>query len=324
MKNILTLILLDGLLLGMLGCEEDFSPLGDYHEQYAVTAQLNIDSSSHIILISKSSAQHLSNDPNEFVFNHLSGAEVKVFVGENVFLFQEVLNTADNQKINSKIIAYYEYDGIIPGYNNNLRLAVLTPDGDRLSAETKTTKKLFFDVTKSAQVFPPESEAVNFIEIIWDTTRKELYSYKNFYFTFYRMIDGEFKRFTREIPSDFVKSGKEPVAQYFRFNNQTGFAAQKEAVEKTLLSISESDENKSSYFIGRIYLEVYQMDEVLSRYYSSVGAELDQYSVQIGMNDYTNIKGGFGVFGSYSKNVFIIPIQWEYIRSLGYTPYAEH
>lgn len=323
MKKVFYISLLFIAIIIFVKCEENISPLGNYHEQYAVTAQLNIDSSSHVILISKSSPNPFSSDPSELIYKHAPGAEVKLFSDDEVYEFTEVTNDNSSDGIDMNIGGYYSLDGFIPGYNKNLRLSVVTQSGDQLSAYTATTKKQFFDISKSSEMYPPPLDTIDFIQVIWDTTRKELYSYKYFYFTYYRMVDNELKKYEKEIPSDYIETKEGLVPQYFRFNNATGFGAQRDAIERTLLSISEGDNDKASYYIGRIYLEMYQMDESLSRYYSSIGTELDQFSIQIGTNDYTNIDDGFGVFGSYSKNVFIIPILWEYIRSLGYTPYAE-
>jgi len=89
-------------------------------------------------------------------------------------------------------------------------------------------------------------------------------------------------------------------------------------IEKALLEISEGDPVKSDYTINEyVYVEVLSFDNNLTRYYSSTQT-LDNLSISVDENDYTNINGGFGIFASMMKDTYRLKFFSQFITTLGY------
>ena len=65
-------------------------------------------------------------------------------------------------------------------------------------------------------------------------------------------------------------------------------------------------------------LELYVFDRNLSGYYASVGKIGDSFSIRLDEIDFSNVEGGFGVFGSYISQKLAIAFDEEYINSFGY------
>ncbi len=56
----------------------------------------------------------------------------------------------------------------------------------------------------------------------------------------------------------------------------------------------------------RVYVELIQTDEHLYKYYSVVNGFQDQFSIRVDQPNYTNIKGGLGVFGSFVSDTIVV------------------
>ena len=65
-------------------------------------------------------------------------------------------------------------------------------------------------------------------------------------------------------------------------------------------------------------LELIIYDEYLSNYYSSIQQGLDGFTVKLDNPDYSNIKGGLGIFGSYIKKDYTIGFKPSFLQSVGF------
>ena len=86
------------------------------------------------------------------------------------------------------------------------------------------------------------------------------------------------------------------------------------------MSISEGDPDKNNYSIlVNNPIKVYSLDGNLERYYSSTTQD-NNFTVRLDENDFSNITGGFGVFGSYVIKDYNLRFTPEFITELGYNP----
>jgi hypothetical protein len=82
--------------------------------------------------------------------------------------------------------------------------------------------------------------------------------------------------------------------------------------------ISGDDPNKDHYIILTAIIDLLVFDRNLSGYYSSVASISDEFSIRLDEIDFSNIDGGFGVFGSYYKQSFVLFFDKLYVESFGY------
>jgi len=89
-------------------------------------------------------------------------------------------------------------------------------------------------------------------------------------------------------------------------------------VNRSMREISAGDGNKSNYVIYGILIEVLSLDDNLTAYYNSTVKGKDPYSINLYETDYTNIDGGYGVFGIQIFSEAMINISYNYVTSFGY------
>src|SRR3972149_1913678 len=156
----------------------------------------------------------------------------------------------------------------------------------------------------------------DFFSFIWNApTSSSWYLPK---FIFYYLKDGV--RYSKEVPSGYrIENGKW-VAVYPAITNNNIIRFQNSALDSALSQISNGDPNKSNYKIFGGVLTLLIFNESISNYYSTSNGCLDDFTVRIDEADYTNIKGGFGIFGTFKKQVSGAIFTEEYIKSFGYTP----
>ena len=59
-------------------------------------------------------------------------------------------------------------------------------------------------------------------------------------------------------------------------------------------------------------------DPNLSTYYSSMQEATDGFTVRLDQPDYSNVTGGFGIFGSYVRTELKVKFTKEYLKTFGY------
>ena len=59
-------------------------------------------------------------------------------------------------------------------------------------------------------------------------------------------------------------------------------------------------------------------DEYLSSYYSSIQLGVSGFTIRIDDPDFSNIKGGLGIFGSYVRTKYTLRFSSPYLKSLGF------
>jgi len=77
-----------------------------------------------------------------------------------------------------------------------------------------------------------------------------------------------------------------------------------ENYRRTLIKILT--ENATAIDFKRIFVEFVQADEHVYKYFSVVNGFQDPFSIRVDQPNYTNIQGGFGVFGSFVSDTTIV------------------
>ena len=91
-----------------------------------------------------------------------------------------------------------------------------------------------------------------------------------------------------------------------------------EVAESPILNTISEGKNKNNFVILSAILEIKVFDKNLSAYYLSVGRLVDDYSIRLDSREFSNIQGGFGIFGSYYNQKMAIVFDDEYLKILGY------
>lgn len=82
--------------------------------------------------------------------------------------------------------------------------------------------------------------------------------------------------------------------------------------------ISEGIDDKSRINIVNACFEIKLCDLMLGTYSSAAQTFEDEFDIRISETNFTNINGGFGIFGTYISETFDLLLTPEYVNSFGY------
>lgn len=300
-----------------ISCEENFDPFGDYKEKYVLTCLLDGNSDYQVATLSRSYFTGSFSPYDNTTDPALEGAEIRVWISDSVYLFKDsTIERTDTSRYKTPFKFYYT-NQINPNPGKTMEIEALLPSGKRLKALTVTPNDISFR-NDNPNVIPPVDE--NFLNFGWQAQSTYTFYDIRILVTYYKNENGVSVKYQEEVPIAYKTRGgiEEPI--YPPAARQSFVSYPMEIVTKFLENISAGDENKANYTVElKPIVEVLVMDEALSRYYSSTSNSLNDLSVRLDENDYTNVEGGLGIFGTYiSKRYTAISFIASYIESFGY------
>jgi hypothetical protein len=310
MRTLLKTILLIITAVYFYSCEEDFNLKTDYKPRYALNCIIRADTTLHMATITKSYMVD-GFDPNVYSEDpFISGADIRMWEKDNVFFFTDTLIPRKDTSRFHSMQKVYIINNYRPAENEFLEIKAILDNGKILSANTVIPKKVKWD-TSSTVILPgdiTDEFSVRWTKnnnIGWFLVRLQI-RYRN---------DGiNSPLLSAPVPVRF--DGESPV--YPAATKNLGVSFKFSAFEKAMRDLSAGQPDKSKIIIQGILVELLILDDNLSKYFSNQNGFMDDFTIRVDQNDYSNIEGGFGIFGSYLKQIGGIQIQKEYSRSLGY------
>jgi len=293
-----------------VSCEEDFNPYGDYQEKFAFTCILRNDDTLQTATLFKSYLTPPS-DPS------VVGADVRVWYNDSVFVFRDTSIARTDSSTYQTPFSFYYNRKIVIGNEKLIELEVLLPNGKRLRSSSITPKRIDYD-NESEVVIPPISSSN--VQILWNSFDTGIYFSPQLTIRYKQNVNGEIIEKTKIVPLRYIENNGEIIPVYPNPISAPTINYQLDAITKALQEISAGDPNKNNYSIlQKVSFSVTAFDLPVSKYISSIGGSFDDLTVSVDVADYTNIQGGFGLFGSYSKrNYTKLRFLQDYIESFGY------
>ena len=169
-------------------------------------------------------------------------------------------------------------------------IEALLPSGRQLRSTTVSPNNISFS-NQNPNVIPPVGQ--NFLTFSWQSQSTYTFYDIRILVIYYKKENGLNVRYEKEIPIGYSLRGGEEFPIYPPAARQTVVSFPMNVVTKFMQNISAGDNNKSNYSVEiKPKVEVLVMDEALSRYYSSTSQSLNDLTVRLDENDYTNIEGG--------------------------------
>jgi len=317
MKKLIYLITIVSSLLIVNSCDDNFSPIEKYDPRYSLNCIVGADTNLQIATAYQSYAvtttDPYQNHDDPFIHN----AFIRLWRGDDVFVFNDSSSVRiDTTRYNTPI-SYYFIDNFKANSGDSLEIEALLPNGNRLRSKTKVPSEVQKNFSHSTNSIPPEDS--NSVEFAWYPNVESQIFVATGTLLYQQLINGTKITKSVRIPWKYiVDEGQElpinkPPAQesFIKFDLST--------IEKVLRSISEGDEHKENYFILSIIVDIKVFDKNLSAYYSSVGKIFDNFSIRLDNPDFSNINGGFGVFGSFIEQKMVTLFDTEYLfKTFGY------
>jgi hypothetical protein len=301
----------------IISCDADFSPYAEFQDKYSLTCLLRSDTSfqtavlSHNYLPDQPDPNSYTNDPS------IIGADIRVWYNDSVYVLSDSSETRTDSSRYTGSYRFYFNDKFKINPQEVIEIEVLLPNGRRLFSSSVTPKDIIFS-DESDVVIPPVNS--DFVIFVWVANEMGAYYSPKFEIKYLQIVNGNPELKTIEVPLKYADQNGvlEPV--YPEASNRTSVVYSMETIMLTLEKISEGDPNKQNYTVFQTPLfNLLAFDNALSRYASSTSQSLDDLNVTLNTADYTNIQGGFGIFGSYIKrNYSSIIFQQNFIESYGY------
>lgn len=318
MKKFYTVIILSIVALISFSCEENFSPKTEFEPKFALTSILHGDAQFQVATVF--SSYPINNFDPYYHTDEPSVPEVDVrlWYNDTVYVFKDsTIIRDDTSRYKTPLNFYYLDDLLITKHDEPVEMVARFKNGRRLIAKTTTPTEFVINGAESSSSFPDDPYSIKIISMDESSISNSFFLVQ-FTITYYATVDGITSELTKEMPSYYIiKSGK-AEAVYPEPSRVTAQAFSMDAIQRAFAEISENDENKSNYRISKQgELNIYGLDEALARYYST-SKNYNNFTVRLDEGDYSNVEGGFGIFGVLMKKSYSIRIDENFIKSFGY------
>ena len=135
---------------------------------------------------------------------------------------------------------------------------------------------------------------------------------------YYKMESGINVLHHKEIPVSYFRNGNQYLPDFPIVSSDNTLSYEMEAVNRAMNEISQGDPDKFNYTIIDAEFQLLLLDDNLAPYYLTIQTFLDGFTVILDQQDYSNINGGFGVFGSFFKRVLHLSFSQDYVIGFGY------
>lgn len=311
------LILLAVSVLFFYSCDEDFNPYAEYEESYALTCILKGDSAFQVATLSHSYSPGEFNPGNGAADPSIIGADIRIWYDDSVYVFKDSsITRTDTSRYNTPFRFYYN-NLFKVRTKQSIEIEVLLQNGRRLKARSTTPGEISFQ-EESTVLVPPVN--INIVQFYWAQLSEGTFYSSKFELRYLQLINGEHVEKIKEIPIRYIQRGDEFEAVFPDPDNGSTIVYNMDAVTRALNEISDGDANKQNYSVYEFpVFDLIAFDLPSSRYVSSTGQSFDDLTVSVNISDYTNIEGGLGIFGSYTrKNYDRVRFYKDYIESFGY------
>ncbi|RJP59719.1 MAG: DUF4249 family protein [Ignavibacteriales bacterium] len=298
----------------LLGCEENFSPKGDFEEKFALTCLVRGDTALQIASLF-SSYDVDGYDPSVYDENPAYlGADIRLWYQDTVYIFEE--NTVFNPTNPDSLFHFYYLDKFKPtGKGELLEIEATLRNGKRLRASCYTPGRFNYNTQETSNTIPPVNTSN--VNIVWTTEDTDNFYVGRIKVKYFENIGGTSTQKWLHLPVRLVDNNGELIPIYPVASKSRAVSYSMNAINHAFQSLSENIAKENITISTYGIVEVLSLDENLSRYYASI-LEDNKYTVRVNESDYSNVDGGFGVFGSLNRETKRITIQSDYITSFGY------
>ncbi len=313
MKKLIPLL----LLILIIGCDESFSPKGEYQERYALFGIMRADTNYQVVTLYQSyNVPGLDPFENK-LYPFIDGAYVRIWKNpDEVFVLSDSTIPASNLARYPDSAKFYYSDKLTPEKRDVIQIEALLPNGRRLKAETTVPKDITTDYSVTDRIIPVKGRST--IRIGWVPNEPNIIYSPKIVLVYKTEENGQLVLHNKEIPQKYFNIDGKEEPFFPQPTNERYIELDKIALDRALTEISEGDPDKSKYRIFTLITKIYVFDRNLSAFYSSSNKFGDQYSIRVDESDFTNVDGGFGVFGSYSEKSIVQFFDQDYIQSFGY------
>jgi hypothetical protein len=296
-------------LFFLLGCETPFNPKGPYQEKMVVYSVLSTDSDTVFARVYRT-YNPTGFDPYEVSTDQpVTDAVVRLTTGASAWIFGDTLvERADSSRYQSPIFTYMLTGvNMVPGAEYHLE--VQSPTAGTVDAIV--TLPAFGSLTvQNAFILQNPTLTANNVTVTIGISSATWGYYLRLYLIGELWEGGAWRPFKREVPMSVEEIidcqnfyGEFPRMQ--RRETTTSYEEHIMMFENVgyrwaIASVRSGRETDSVRFL-RAEFEFLETDRALYSYYNVASGFRDEFTLRTDEPDYTNIRGGRGVFGAFVR-----------------------
>lgn len=316
MKKILSAVL---LIFVIISCKENVEPFAGYKEKYVVFCALDIDSLYQSVVVSKNYSINEFNNPS--TSHEIKDATVRITSGSDVINFTLTKTERIQKDRYADDLYYYANNNFRPKENTQYFLEVVLSNGEILKGTCITPKK-YVIIQKIDSSLPTTDEDYGFL-MRYDDNQLKYFYYPKFEVYYNEKINGIWKKKNMNIPAYMnnrdglvsFSNHKVDIYPFAYFNN--------DALRYKMQEFAKKSEPKENYQILLAEYVLYVMEEHLGKYFVASKADNSNLTAIVDTYDYSNISGGYGIFGAFYKwsardKRLYVKFNFDYIKELGF------
>ena len=294
-------------------CKENFTPFDEYQERYIFNCILRGDTTLQVATLERTYTTG-GFDPYENTEDpFISGADVRVWYKDSVYRFYDTsIVRQDTSRYKSPMNIYLNRRFKMEP-NEPIEAEVMLPNGRRLKASTSTAGKVTFLDSSTIFIY----NDVKSVYIQWASSSVgSNYFLPKFRIIYYKKEDNQNIRHEKEVPSKYENNLPVP----FTTSKMPLVSVDISTIKQALKEIAEEDPDKASYsIVQHPVFTVATLDDALCKYYSTSTESFSSLTVTLDETDYSNIQGGYGIFGSFTSTEYQqLKFAGDFITSFGY------
>ena len=318
MRKLFSITLLVISVISFSSCEDEVMIKGEFRQKYILNGIVNGDTTLQLVSILRNYDVD-GIDPDVYDGNtFITGADVRMWYKDTVYILKDTIVTGINARGNTVEINLYYTNEFQPEFGEKVEIEALLANGRRLKSFTNVPKRVTFASLDAEQRTLPglyDDE----VRLPWSVDETNLFFRPKFKIVYDKYFGYDDTRRYYDVPYQYVKNGDDEIPVFQSVSQGMAGSMMLDALDKAMRKLSEGDPNKGEYRIISVMVEVTILDEFLAAYYSSTGKLLDEYSISLDKTDYSNVEGGYGIFGSKIKQTYSYFLNSSYITNFGYS-----
>ncbi len=310
MSNRLRLAASVVMVVACSGCENSFSPKGEYQQRLVVYAVISNRSDSQYVRVY--TTYNLSGfDPAEHTTDtDVRGAMVTMKDDSATYnLKQTIIPRDDTSRYSTNLVAYYAFPcPLRPG--KQYSLAITSDQGNATSTVSVPTHGIITFtnpyVLKTPGANPEPIAAAITLSPIAQGYIVRLYVDFDVY------IGQSLIQERLEVPSGTISPGSNIVQLTYPTLEQRPSDSQTSAIfshDAFVGLLNDLASQCTTFQITGATFILTQVESNLFKYYNIVNGFQDPYSIREDLPDYTNIVGGYGVFGAMVEDSLVVDLR---------------
>ena len=307
MKKFISFTIIIVILGIQLGCDESFSPYGEYQKRYYLNCIVRADTNLQITTLYQSYSPNNNSSVENRNLSFIHNSSIRLWRGNDDIYFFSDSSIGDTN--------FYYSKGLIPQPGNSLEIEAILPDGNRLKSKTEVPKWVKKDLNNLTEIVPPQEG--NNVTFAWEPNQENQVFAPILYIYYKKPINGKMITKKEEVVWKYIKKNGDEIGLHRPPLRNPIINYDIKNIERALTSIAKNNDTRFTEILGLI-LELRVFDKNLSAYYLSVGRITGNYSIRLDSKEFTNINGGYGIFGSFSDQKISMPFDADYLTRFNF------